>query len=551
MPPNDNKELLEDDDQEDEFLVHTTAPATAAFDKIYREQANQTLNFVPVNRIHVGTISWPRKRAFWVNEEEYKLLATKKAKLDDRENSSQTRPQTPLTTGSQPSITPYRPSWPPPVPEIVVEQTGLHTPQKSSRPPHPQHEERQKPETLVPYTVLRTPLKSSSYASPQEQEEHEYLSQVYDSWCSSPSIPDSQPSQIRSSRGPPPSPSVCADTPCPPQRLPSQIPGSRVPLSPRPSQRPPSQIPNSQVPSSSPSICADTPCPSQRPSSLPSRNLQRKPDIPPPPLFSQSSPQASSAPQPPLTVPETPPPPPVQTLVPIQPDFPTFPRLTDGLLLTVALRAPTAASLEIPAGFSPVPESPLSVSALTSQPFDDQPPPFDPICPLPTLVDPPYTIISPSPATSSSPPQVPIALYDLVESKLKGKFQSRLFSQTRSLRRWERGYWKVDMFSWQDPIHKTNFWKQVKDSILAGRLGMVTMSIETEEFLETKERWGEDWGWRTRDREMMEKRGNLVRVYCWGGTVELVWCVLYVIGYRGMDGAVWVDAGGETVVRMV
>ncbi|KAF8540904.1 hypothetical protein BDD12DRAFT_804160 [Trichophaea hybrida] len=399
MPPdNDDKESLEDDEQEDEFLVHTTAPTSAAFDKIYREQANQTLNFVPANRIHVGTISWPRRRAFWVNEEEYKLLITKKAKLDDRENRSLTRQQTPLTTGPQLSITPNQPSWPPPVPDIVVQQAGLHTPQKSSHPQH--HEERQKPEVLVPYTVLRTPLKSSSYASPQEQQEHEYLSQVYDSWCSSPSIPDSQPSQIQSSRVPPPSPSVCADTPCPPQRLPSQIPGSWVPPQ-RPSQQPPSQIPSSQVLSSSPSICADTPCPSQQPSSLPSH----KPDIPPPPLFSQSSPRASPPSQPPLTDPETPHPltvpetplPNPQTLVPIPPNFPTFPRLTDGLLLTVALRAPTAASLKIPAGFSPVPESPLSVSELTSQPFENQPPPFDPICPLPTLIDPPFTITSPHP----------------------------------------------------------------------------------------------------------------------------------------------------------
>lgn len=99
-------------------------------------------------------------------------------------------------------------------------------------------------------------------------------------------------------------------------------------------------------------------------------------------------------------------------------------------------------------------------------------------------------------------------------------------------------------------MHKMNFWKQIKDSILAGRLGMVMMSVETEEYGDTNERWMEGGEW-TGNRKVMEKRGNMVKVYCWGGTVEQVWCVLYVTGYRGMDGAVWVDAGGEVVVRMV
>jgi len=77
-----------DDEDEDEFLVHTTAPTNASFDKIYREQANQALSFVPARRIDVGSVSWPRKRAFWVNEEQYEALTTKMAKIVDDDGKS-------------------------------------------------------------------------------------------------------------------------------------------------------------------------------------------------------------------------------------------------------------------------------------------------------------------------------------------------------------------------------------------------------------------------------------------------------------------------------
>lgn len=108
------------------------------------------------------------------------------------------------------------------------------------------------------------------------------------------------------------------------------------------------------------------------------------------------------------------------------------------------------------------------------------------------------------------------------------------------------------MSSWMDPQHKVMFWNITKDNILTGRFGMSAMVLETEEYQDTEGMWTDlqDLGKGERRREM-ERRGNLVRVYCWGGTAEMVWCVLYITGWRGLDGTVWIDAGGEEVVRMI
>jgi hypothetical protein len=66
----------DDDDQNVEVSVHITAPTSAAFDNVYREQANATLNFTPATHIHIGNISWPPERVFLADESQRKELAS-------------------------------------------------------------------------------------------------------------------------------------------------------------------------------------------------------------------------------------------------------------------------------------------------------------------------------------------------------------------------------------------------------------------------------------------------------------------------------------------
>lgn len=101
-------------------------------------------------------------------------------------------------------------------------------------------------------------------------------------------------------------------------------------------------------------------------------------------------------------------------------------------------------------------------------------------------------------------------------------------------------------------MRKIRFWGMLKDAVEAGRLGGVMVVLESEDGQGAGERWrggylNADNGY---SREQGEK-GNRIRVYCWGGAVEAVWSVLYVLAYKGMEGVGWWDASGERVVRMV
>jgi len=53
-----------------EVLVHITAPTTAGHDNVYRLQAEESLGFVPVSRVEVGRVIWPRTRTLMVEEDE-------------------------------------------------------------------------------------------------------------------------------------------------------------------------------------------------------------------------------------------------------------------------------------------------------------------------------------------------------------------------------------------------------------------------------------------------------------------------------------------------
>ena len=426
------------------------------------------------------------------------------------------------------SITPHRPpnchgpnsSNAAPPAQILVPQTDLHAPQRLAIPrshnadsacvvPYTAVPNTVVPNTVVPRAVSVTSSQIKYAPHGEEEDEHEA---AWALWCSDYSVPDSQPPAPASPWHP-----VCyADTPCPPERHRHHRPSPRT-EQPCPSER------------CLLGPCPSGPCPSEPPSSSPpmSQPLQASPD-------SKEDEQTPVA----------------------------FARLSHGPLLAFATPAPTAASLELPAAFSPVADlspqgfsatfSPTAAATTAAQTH----PPFDPICPLPTLVDPPYAVSAPCPPTSSNPAQAPQALLDLVWQRLPGKFAQRRRLQTRELRLWERGHWRIDVAAWRDPARKATFWCQLKDAVLAGRLGAVTLSLETEDAAATLGRWPDGWrravaSGRADVVATMERRGNGVRLYCWGGAVEPMWCVLYIFGYRGVDGAVWVDGAGDTVITML
>ncbi|KAA8902484.1 hypothetical protein FN846DRAFT_891515 [Sphaerosporella brunnea] len=501
-----------------EAAVHIAAPTSVACDNVYRQQADATLQFEPAARVKIGSISWPLRPTFIVDEDDRKELASwgpvtvspplKREKPEDFHDAPEegskrhSRPRlgsvwpvpTPSSSGAVVPVTPIHPR-----PQILVPRTELRTPDRSSG--ILSAEKQHGSEILMPETDRRElspqPLRSCLPQTQAEFDEYKHLSQAFGSFLSVSSIPDSQPSQIPASRVPPaavfvtdtPTASFVPETPIPQARNPQSATGRLPPLLASASQ------PQSQLLIE----CQSTPTP------LPSTAHGYALPTPAPPRFSS------------------------------------------GPVLVYSTPAPTTSSLELLPGFTPT---------AASQASDDSqyppPPPFNVASPIPMLVGPPYMIAAPPPATSSKPAQIPALLVEVVQKNVPGKFMAHLESMTRPLRRWERGYWRVDMSSWMDPQHKVMFWNITKDNILTGRFGMSAMVLETEEYQDTEGMWTDlqDLGKGERRREM-ERRGNLVRVYCWGGTAEMVWCVLYITGWRGLDGTVWIDAGGEEVVRMI
>ncbi|TGZ83825.1 hypothetical protein EX30DRAFT_393376 [Ascodesmis nigricans] len=195
-------------------------------------------------------------------------------------------------------------------------------------------------------------------------------------------------------------------------------------------------------------------------------------------------------------------------------------------------------------------------------------PPFNTLSPLPTLVPPPYTILCPTPPTSSNPPQFPKQWSTYLErTNYLPRFERLMKTKSRELRSWERGYWRIDLTRWGDAKEKSGFWKMVVGAVEEGRMGLCTVRLEGGSDVE--ERRGEvrarrlekkedgkgdetedDGEWRFKQdwsREM--GGGNVVRVYCYGGAVSYVWAMLYTFSFKRAEGMVWIDSKEEEVLR--
>ncbi|KAI5850342.1 hypothetical protein DFP73DRAFT_538992 [Morchella snyderi] len=145
--------------------------------------------------------------------------------------------------------------------------------------------------------------------------------------------------------------------------------------------------------------------------------------------------------------------------------------------------------------------------------------------PLRTLLaaDGAYELISPPPDTNSSPMLITPQLREMTDvgDLLVGKYQKLKRRQTRELRTWERGHWRVDMSTWES-IRKIDFWNILKDNVEHGRLGPVNA--------------------------FLEGIGDVVKVYCHGGMVEHLWCALFVMSSRNSQNATWIDAGDNEII---
>ncbi|KAH8675829.1 hypothetical protein BX600DRAFT_453652 [Xylariales sp. PMI_506] len=99
-------------------------------------------------------------------------------------------------------------------------------------------------------------------------------------------------------------------------------------------------------------------------------------------------------------------------------------------------------------------------------------------------------------------------------------------AQTRELRPFERGFWKLDCSTWADEL-KLEAWTFLANYIGTGVAG---------------------WGLSCRRDDEFRS----LRVYCWGGIVAHVFLLLYLASKRKIlyTGAHWVDGDGDAVIIM-
>lgn len=229
-----------------------------------------------------------------------------------------------------------------------------------------------------------------------------------------------------------------------------------------------------------------------------------------------------------------------------------FPALS-GVSFTYHQQPPNASSLTPldplrPAEHESIARSEVSITSLHSQ-LPNSIAEFNPLCPLTTLIDGPYSFSSPVPATSSNPPLIKDNLKAIWEvGEVRSRYQALKISQSRDLRERERGSWRIDMASWVSASHKIHFWTSLKEHVTLGRLGWVNVFLDE------------------------EGSGNLIKIFCFGGTVEhascpfsrfarsprgkglfltsrQVWAVLYILSDRRMAGAAWLDAADNEVIK--
>lgn len=146
------------------------------------------------------------------------------------------------------------------------------------------------------------------------------------------------------------------------------------------------------------------------------------------------------------------------------------------------------------------------------------------------------------------------------------------------------------MSRWGDGRDKVHFWNGMRDLVLNGKIGWVTLRLEAAADMEerlgrgrvwrkmkprgvaaegSRRHWKDDDGKEDREDEDGDRDGdrdddswhfahdwsqepgggNVVRVYCFGGATKPVWANLYTFCFKRVQGLVWIDAAGKEVLR--
>lgn len=129
-----------------------------------------------------------------------------------------------------------------------------------------------------------------------------------------------------------------------------------------------------------------------------------------------------------------------------------------------------------------------------------------------------------------------------------GYARFRPVSQSREIRKQERGYWRIDVSDGEGgwdvrAVEKT--WEFLREYIGRGKAGWGVWCVRDDGHV----------GEGGEDGRQLQKAGSerkQWRIYCWGEIVSEVYLLLYLASSRRVRsaGACWFDGGGECVVTM-
>lgn len=131
-----------------------------------------------------------------------------------------------------------------------------------------------------------------------------------------------------------------------------------------------------------------------------------------------------------------------------------------------------------------------------------------------------------------------------IATKLPLEIYFKPIATTRAPGTLERGHWLVPTGSWDEAL-KRRFWVYLTKFVGRGQGGWGTWCVrEVEGPVQAEDK---------SDKEnQAPRRGEVVKVYCWGEVVGEMWLSLFIGSERKISGvgARWVDAGGVAVVVM-
>lgn len=137
-------------------------------------------------------------------------------------------------------------------------------------------------------------------------------------------------------------------------------------------------------------------------------------------------------------------------------------------------------------------------------------------------------IHSPEPAVGSNPEVLTPVLKEIEGTPAFVAYSVE--REERKIREWERGYWKVDMRTWEERAKRV-FWEDLSKAVEKGRLGFVEV-FPDEDVLQDDVR-----------------RCDSVRVYCFGCVVRHVWSIMLAFSYgQSKNGLRWFDASGKPLI---